>query len=785
MPEPAVQIDFQVGGIRDVLRAFETIETRAERAERQQSRSAQGGSRDRVAATHKETSDKERAYAKLQKEAERWERQQVKDAERAAKERTATTEAAAKQATRSAEQEAKNRQRIAENEARTEERIFAQSMRDRERMRRQETADAERAAQDRVRAAERAAEQEERVAVRFRSRMGRSMGSAGLHSLGRTVGAIGTMAMAAGTIGGGFEVSSVLRGEMAFGEAVAQASNMSYIPGTTTREQASQGRIAALSRGVQNLTNIDKTEAANAIKRYVGLSSDLEGVAGTMKSGRTGIEELAVMSRASGTDFGQLTEAAASIKAGNPEMKTEALMTTMRSLIGAGKLGTLPLDVLASHIGEIQATAGRLAGGDTTEGLMANQSKLLGLAQLTGRATGGDAAEAATAIRHLTGDIARHGIEHGMTKEMIYANGDPSKGMLDPAELLANVYKATGGRFDLEQKILGERAIKVTDALNPIFQAAGGGEKGIAAVRAEVQKFENVGYSAADTNQEFNKVMNTDAERLSGAMKHLDEVVAGAAAPAFEKFVNSLTAHQGDIDTIVNGLGEFATALVEHPIGAILGAIALNVGKDVAAAGIGKAIETAIEQKIIKMMAGSAADSIPVPGAAGAAGKLGGAAGLLAAATVVGTIALSTGDSAEEGKKAGKNKLAGMLIDLKNAEEGVKKGTVSPARADEVRRNVKATLSKALDDTGTAGQALDLASVALSPVSASARADIANVHKQDEIVKGQDALARAIMKLEATISSKGAGDDGSAIHTAVVRRQPIGQRPLQGRGNAQ
>lgn len=779
MPEP-VAIDFQVGGIRDVLRAFDTVETRAERAERQQSRTAQSGSRERVSSTQREVDEKERAYAKLAKETERWERQQVREAERAAKERALASEKAQKDETRSAEKEALARKRIRESEQRAEDREFANSMRERARMRERETAEIARQSAQRRREVEQEAAAGERAALRVRRHYGSSIGGAAVSSIGRTVGAIGTMAGAAAGIGGGFMISGALRGEMAFGEAVAQASNMSYIPGTTTRAQASPDRIAALARGVQNLTNIDKTSAANAIKRYVGLSSDLEGVAGVTKSGRTGIEELAVMSRASGTDFMQLAEAAASIKAGNPEMKTGALMTTMRSLIGAGKLGTLPLDVLASHIGEIQATAGRLAGGNTTEGLMANQAKLLGLAQLTGRATGGDAAEAATAIRHLTGDIARHGLANGMTKEMIYAGGDPAKGMLGPSELLANVFQVSKGRFDVEQKILGERAIKVADALNPVYQAAGGGAAGVAAVRAEVQKFERVGYSEKDTNQEFATVMATSSERLASAMKHFDEVIAGAATPAFEHFVETLVAHQGDIDRIITGLGKLAEWLVENPFKGIGAIIAANVMKDVLAAGIGVAAKTAIE----RMIAGSVGGSVPgagsIPGAGGAVGAGAGVAGLVGGVALTAASALAVGSAIGMGVNA--------LEDSSN-QKRVANMTPEQLKADLGKRYKNITgLKEILADEDSSESTMARATGALHTQEKAQQADLAQLKAMGIDF---DPLKDAIKELTKTLQTHGkqvvggSGDTLSPATTAAIRRMPLGQRPVHGGGNSQ
>jgi hypothetical protein len=642
MPPAPVEIDFQSGGVRDVLRAFDSIETRMERFERQSTSAATSGSRAREAGAKKEVDVRQKEQERLAKEVEKAEKAATKAAEREAAQRAKDAAKQQAESVKSAERASRERQKIAENEAMVEARVLRESMRHREQMAREATQIEERAAADRVRIAERAVQQQTAAARRAHSGYGSLTGVAG-RSIGGMASAVGTLAASTVGIGGGFEVASALRTNMEFEEAVAQASNMSYIPGTTTRAQVAPDKIAALAKGVQGLTNISKTDAANAIKKYVGLSSDFEGVAGVDSSGRTGIENLAVISKASGTEFGQLVQAAASVKAGNPNMNSEQLMGTMRSLIGAGKLGTLPLDILASHIGEIQATAGRLAGGDTAEGLMANQAKLLGVAQLVGKATGGDAAEAATAIRHLTGDIAKHGAANGMTAAMIYQGGDPRKGMLAPDELLANVFKVTGGRFDLEQKVLGERSIKVADALNPVFQAAEAAQKGsgVDAVRREVQKFENVSYSKEDTQTEFKSVMGSSGERLKAVSQHFEEVVAGAATPAFEKFTKTLTEHQDDIAKVVNGLGKLAEALVDDPVGSAIKIMTAKVAADVAQAAIGNVLKEAMLKSLSGIGGGSfGGGSLPALGTGGGRGGFIGAGGALGALGAAGAIAV-------------------------------------------------------------------------------------------------------------------------------------------------
>lgn len=571
-----IKISFEIEGVQALRATFDSLEQRMARFDSQTTARAKAGSQERGRATRREVSDREREYRKLVTQTERWEKQTVKDAEKAAKEKE-----------KIANQEAKWRERVRENSQRMAHRMLLQEVRDEEKASREKLRIVE---QEEKRAAE--------LRKQFRTRVtGAAVSGAGA-GFSSFTNRITGLAAGALTLGGGFAIANAMHTEMGFQRAVAQASNMAFIPGMTTRAQASPERITRLAESVQATTNISKTEAANALKTYVGLSSDLEGIAAVdKKTGRSNLEEMAIMAKASGTDFNDLIRAAAALKANNPGATPETLLTQMRGVLGSGKQGTLPLEQIASQIGLIQATAGSYSGSMTAAGMATNQNRLLGLAQITGRATGGDAAMAATSVRHLAADLT-HAVTKGkISAAEVFEGGDAKKGLLAPSQLLANVFKKTQGRDDLVLDLLTERGGKASfNALKPVFLAAEAKQKGsgVEAVRNLVEGA-SAPYSQSDVMKEFNTVMKTDGERLDASFKRINEVIERKATPFLERFATSLESHEKDITTFLDALGNLAEFASQHPWLALGSVMLAEVSKSVAEASIGAALRAALE----------------------------------------------------------------------------------------------------------------------------------------------------------------------------------------------
>ncbi|HEY2516945.1 MAG TPA: hypothetical protein VGI39_39005 [Polyangiaceae bacterium] len=783
------------------MRAFDSLEQRMVRAERQTVSQSQRASRERVQVTKKEVDAREKDYHKLVKDAERWEKELSREAARAGKERERAAEQFAakessaekriaqdrerytREATRDRERAARDRERIATQEAKTEERIFRQSLR-------------ERANLDHQAQMQRQATRQRRA--QYASTISGAIGS----GTGRVVNTALTLGGAALAIGGGFSIADSLRNEMQFKEASVQASNAAFVEGdaTRTRAAASPEKIMALARHVEKATNFDKTDLANYIHEYVGNASDFAGISTPSKAtGRSNLEEFAMMARGSGGDLGQYVRAAAAMKAAKPEMSQDELLQNMRGIIGGGKKGNLPLEQLAANVGTITETAG-FYGGD----VRINQQKLLGLAQLVGPATGGDAAETATAVKHLGEDVMRKGHKKGMPLKDIYVGGNPAKGLLGPEELLPNVFKATKGRADLAQEILGERGMKVFAALTDTYRGAEAQQKGsgYGAVKSKVIDFEQSSYAESNVGADFSRVMAEDSQKLSAAMIHLEEVIAEKGTPILERWIDALSKNPDKIEHFVDGIAKATDYLIENPWKGLGAIVAASISRDLAAAGIGAAVRGVLTALLNSQAAGTVAGV--VSGAAGRAGaalttaggvaagavapRVAGAAragSALAAPIAAGVLAVVAGDDViargKGGAYAGEDQAQKDLTSLRVLRRDIEEGTAKPEELSSRVREIQARISQAKDNTGPMA-ALGAGAAALSPLPGQ-RGQVEDYNKQSQYLDHLDDLVRALKRAKDTLDqfSNSAGAStaggGSADFNMSRHLPPNQQRP--------
>jgi hypothetical protein len=719
-----IKIAFEVEGVAALRATFDSLEQRMVRFDRASVASTERGATTRVRVTKREVDDRARDLANLSRRSEAAEQIAVKAAQRGAADRV----------------------RAATDLSRQIERAQSETTRALEAEERKRTANARREATSRARQEEQDARRSVAVRRQYNQRVVGSVttGLGNFASTGaRLVGGLGG-------IGAGFAVADAMRQEMSFNRAVTQASNAAYVAGDPerTREKASPSRIAALSRAVQFSTNVDKTEVANAIHAYVGKASDFAGISSASglagAGGKTNMEILAMMAKGSGGSLDEYVRAAASLKASNPALTTDQMMTTMLGVVGAGKKGNLPIEELARSVPNISA-ASKIFAGDATQ----NQRKLLGLAQLVGPATGG-ADEAAMALKHLGEGAmvsARTG-RGGLTARDIYEGGDPRHGLIGPAQLLGNIYRRTNGRNDLAEQMLGERGFKVYEALHDTYAAAGGGEKGAVAVEKRVGEFENVKQSMGDVMTDFATVMATDGERIDKAFKHIEDLVERRGAPILERFATSLEKNEGSIEKFIQVLGDAADFMVSHPWTSLALALEANIVKSIVAAAIGSKVRDALLKALSGIGGvgsggggGGGTALVPATGGGGVLGFIGNA--LKATAIVYGASSIAasldaggTGDTkGETARKADLDLLAKTSADL-NA------GKISPGQAAAVYNRVQGRVASASEGIGAKGQVLDMggAAVAALPgqIGAVGQAQVSKWHEDNAYLgKGQ------------------------------------------------
>ncbi len=567
---PPVEINFQAKGIRDVQRAFQNIEQTIAKLERAEGTSAR-----------RSGSVREREYARVAKTAERSERDQVREVEKAEKAKTRAAERGAHEMIR-AYQKA--------------DRVVAQAMREGVR-------EFERSERDKTRSAEqwlRKREKEELASGRRMKHANEAVGRAlgGAAGRGITAGA-GTVARGAtalvgglSQLGGGFSIAGSVEKRLSAERNAALLANSAYIPGKNERQDPA--KLLAQAKAVGIATNMDTNELLEGTQSYVAKSSDLKG-------GMANMEFFAKVAKGTGTSFSDVTKTAGILRTQNDKLDDKSMKSMLLKTIAQGKSGAVEFSDLAKVAGKVTKTSS-MYGMDQTQA----QGALLGLSQFAIKTSGG-ADEAATVVSNFGADtLKKRGV---LEKANIHAT-DKDGNLKDPSTIIQDIFTKTNGNMGQIQDLgYGQRSMKLFAALAPTFRDAGDAlgakatkaertKAGAAAVAAEIGDMSKASYSEEDLNADFSNVMKTNSEQLESAFNVLRESVADALVPELQKLIPMVRELTPKFLEALKGLAKFTEWFLDNPIKGIGVVMAASVGKEVAAAGIGKLLETALTTKL-------------------------------------------------------------------------------------------------------------------------------------------------------------------------------------------
>lgn len=552
MIDPVV-VRFAVGGVQEVDRAFDSIIKRIEKNEAAGTRAVRDASRTRVKAAEDEATQRERAYQKLVKETERWERQHEREESQTAK--------------RIANEERKERERS----AREFEKIEQYKMRVRQRS---------------AEMAGRYAEQEARAEITARERAARAMGA---HA-GRVGSSLGSMAGMAGTalsIGGGFALADIAGKQLSSEKSAALLLNSATVGGQGPAGYDTR-RVLAEAGQVSKETGVDKGELIDAVRTYVARAgADKFGSA----MGNMGF--FAQLSKATGTDLQSITGAAGILQAQNKGLSQKDMQQMLLDLMEQGKQGAVEISDLASLSGSLGSTRGLYQGSVTD-----NQRKLLALAQVT-RTEGSSAEEAAIAVKDLGTEAVS---KAGKRDAPAWLRGavDSKTGLIKggPEKLIEAALMGTGGNLGQLSEVFGARGVKAFQRLAPIFNAAGGGAKGLAAVHAEMDPLLNAKGSQSQLAGQFATVMQTPAERLHAAWEKLVVTTGDRLEPMLEKLADKIPDLADKFSSLVEAGGKLAEFFLDNPFAGIGAVIAASTAKEIASAALGSTIEKALASSL-------------------------------------------------------------------------------------------------------------------------------------------------------------------------------------------
>ncbi len=729
MAEP-VTIELRAEGVQEVKKALRSVADSFVEFDRKINRSTQASVKERVQLAKGEARAREAEAKQAAKQvgqiqlqelrgAQRVELEKVKSALKANRERERDAERSAKKQTDIADREAKKQTTIADREAKKQAQAWA---RQRDRI---QTNSAIAAAKmiTRDTAARQAA----------RERFASTVGSQVVGSAGRALSTVGRVATGAVALGAGFTLADVAQRSIAAEQAAVALANSAYNPADPTTKRRDPQELLRKATGIEGATNFDRVDVLKGMQSYIALSSD----ASVLDAKNENALEIAKLAKATGTNVGDLFKTAGNLRVQNKTMDSSSQMNVLRAIVGQGKGGAVELDELAKVAGEITASSGQYAGDQSV-----NQRKLLGLSQIARRSA--DTAEAATAVRKLASDVSLHGDK--MEAAGVKVKDKTGRGLMGPEDIIANLMEKTGGDTGKLHKLgIGERSMKIFDALKPVYNEAYDKAKGTdaqrrkaagAAVRAEVVTSENAQYTKAHQEKELAEVMATKGERLGKAITDVKDQLDVILTPALERLATKLSDPkvQESITKLIAGLGQLAEWLINNPLKGLGAVVVGAVAKDLAGAGIGAAVKAAIASII--RGGGGGADLVPkvVPRGSGALATGAGAA-LGAAVGIYNTYETQSAEG--EAMAGAKANVVPAAAELGMLTSKLRNSTASPddiARGKALSAGLSSAVSEAKEaggDSNVKGFALNMAATATGDAfgaqSAAARQSAATV----------------------------------------------------------
>ncbi|MFA5186335.1 MAG: hypothetical protein WC551_07670 [Patescibacteria group bacterium] len=519
----------------------------------------------------------------------------AKEAERAEKRK-------ADEAIHQVQRETREKERLQQQYARQHERIVQTSLR------------WEQTARER---ADRETERSMRSAMQRRERMIRSVGGVVGGGVSAGIGMAGRLAGVAAGVMGGFSVAGAMQAGM--------------------REESMAGELI---RGSVNSSGVNRADVVSAAKaqtiRVGGTTEDkLAGLGtfvrktGDMKAAMDMLQEMSDLSAATGTHFEDMGSTAAEVFSQLKEVgQQNQTMGVMRSLAGMGRAGAVDIKDLGQYGGRLAASAAMFQGD-----ISGNIGQLGAVAQLAKRLGGAtDAAEATMAVQHLGADVARQRAQEHLAKYGINVWANKEKTMLrGPEDIITESVAKTGGNLQALQEIFGERSIRAVRGAQVAYRRAGGGSAGEAAIRAQFQELRTTALSKEDVSRDVAMAKEETERKLQIATEEYHKVLQDKLLPLLPQLVNHLTA-------LVPALSRFLGFLAENPFKGIGLILTAAITGEIAKAGLGLAVKSAIEAALRGLLP---------PAASGAAGAAPAAAGLL------GKAAAATGASSGLGLLAG------------------------------------------------------------------------------------------------------------------------------------
>jgi hypothetical protein len=623
-----LRYDISITGEQNVRRALASVEQQFVRHNRNMARQlgATGGSR--AGRVGDET-------AKLARAAEALDRQRSRALGTQYRQKEKLEQRSHTQALKNIERETKARQRASESLDRQRSRALMAQYRSEERRARQDQASRRKF---------------------FEGAFGK-VGS----SVRGSLSAVGQLGSAALGLGGGFAVAGAIQTQMAEGAMASKLANQAGDPSL-------KGQLLKESRGVKGFTG---EEVLGAMSGFVGKTGDLNAARGLM-------QDLSKLALATGTDFGEMGEAAGQAfnvirdTITDPKEQLKAVNDVMRSLAKQGNLGAVEIKDMVTELAGLGAATRKFEGGPV--GLIKTAGAMAQAAVARGGAASAD--EATSAVTRFSDDIIKN-TGGAFDKAGINRFTDSSKTKLrGPQDLMLDILEKTGGDLTKVNDMFGIYAQRAVGGFAPLYTEAEKKQKGSgrAAVKAEFDKYANATMSDADISRGANSRLDDADLKFKEVLKDFNTQVGGTLLPIITELIPKFADLIPHAERLAVYIGRLVEEFAKDPIGGVAKLAAAKLAFDIAASSAGNAAK-----RLSDGLANAAA------GIEGAGGKLKAAGlgfdlGITAATVIVSANLLSFEKMEADATSSGK-----ALTRIQELKDASKTRALTPEEQSEAR----------------------------------------------------------------------------------------------------
>lgn len=539
---------------------------------------------------------------------------------------------AAGSADRTASRAAREQQQLIDRVSRSQQSLARQRTREEQafsRAQARSAADQQRAIDRQVRSQTSLARQrvrEERMVQRERDRVSagrsefvRSTVGGGMSRVSSIISGAGRMALATTGLAGAGLAASAVNQAVKLDEVARRLSIASRAPGEAgvnpdvLRKEFTSTALA---------TGFAPEDIGAATSAFVAKTGDLD-------TARKNQKLLATVAQGSGATPIDTFMAAADLSTKLGIKSADEMAQAFAILSQQGKKGAFELKAMASEFPEVLGSAAT-AGVRGVSG-----ARDIGAMMQIARDTSGSDSEASTAANAMFRQLAakskdiQSGAAFGGRKVQVFEGGDATKPMRSFTDVLADTISASRGNVVQLQDVFDVRGKKAIDPLITAYQSASrdtlakGGtaaaahEAGRAAIQAKFATYRDVPADFGEVQRDASDAMKSTSVQFEIAMTQLKDAMGSQLLPEINKLIPQLAALTPQVTALVQSMIRMVSFLAENPFTGLGLAVTSAIVFEIAKAGIGKAIGSAITA----LMSGTGLPGIgsTVPGMAGLA----------------------------------------------------------------------------------------------------------------------------------------------------------------------